>query len=375
MLSKSIESSGAHRRLALGMVGAVGHLGRRGLILGFMLATAICSMWMSNSATVLMMLPVALAVLDADGRDDLRAPLLLGVAYAGSIGGIATPIGTPPNAVFLAVHRDVTGVEYSFAEWMGWGVPVVVILLPCAWLILSRVVERGAVRDVPHPGPWRAAERRVLTVLLITAAAWILRKLPFAGGGWSAWFGIESAGDETVALAAVCAMFLTPSGEGAGRKLLDWDTAAKIPWGLLLLFGGGIAIATAFRESGLSDRLGAVLGTAAALPVGLVILTICLGVTFLTEVTSNTATAVLLMPILAAAAGDAGLPPALLMAPAAMSASCAFMLPVATAPNAIVFGTGRVSIRRMARAGLVLNLCGAVVITAIALLVVRATTA
>ena len=205
-------------------------------------------------------------------------------------------------------------------------------------------------------------ERRVLIVFALTALAWVTRTAPF--GGWGRWLGIEGAGDSTVALLAVVAMFLLPDGEG--DTLLDWETARKIPWGLLILFGGGIAIARAFQESGLSVALGQALSTLSAWPPVLLTLALCLGVTFLTEVTSNTATASLLMPLLAATSVAIDVNPALLMVPAALSASCAFMLPVATAPNAIVYGSGRLTVRDMARAGLVLNLTGAVVISLVA---------
>jgi sodium-dependent dicarboxylate transporter 2/3/5 len=242
------------------------------------------------------------------------------------------------------------------------GVPMVAALLPLAWWILARRLTHGEPFVMPELGPWSARERRVLVVFGLTALCWITRTEP--AGGWSAWFGATGAGDGTVALAAVVAMFLVPDGEGG--QLLDWNSAAKIPWGLLILFGGGIAIARAFETSGLSEALGAALSGIAALPIWLTLLFVCLSVTFLTEVTSNTATATLLMPVMASAGKSAGIDPALLMVPAAISCSCAFMLPVATAPNAIVFGTGHVTVARMARAGLLLNLLGAVVVATLA---------
>ncbi|MFQ5505219.1 MAG: SLC13 family permease [Planctomycetota bacterium] len=367
ILSTAMERSGAHRRLALGMVRAVGWSGRRGLVLGFMLATALCSMWISNTATVLMMLPIALAVLDRDG--DLSIPLLLGIAYAASVGGMGTPIGTPPNIIFQGIYREMTGQEVSFAQWMQWGVPVVVVFIPVIWLWITRNIRAGAPLEVPHPGAWRPAERRVLILFAITALGWILRSEPF--GGWKrgfsghAWEGLP-VGDDTVALAAVVALFVIPDGEGG--RMLDWKTAERIPWGLLLLFGGGLAIANAFKVSGLSTTIGEALRPLTDWPTVLMIAIICLAVTFLTEVTSNTATTTLLMPVLASAGLSAAVDPVLLMVPAALSASCAFMLPVATAPNAIVFGTGHIAILRMAREGVILNLLGAAVITTACLL-------
>jgi len=362
MLSMAMEKSGAHRRLALGMERLVGGRGGRRLVLGFMVAAAGLSMWISNTATTLMLLPVALAVLEQSGEEEMTAPLLLGMAYAASVGGIGTPVGTPPNVILMGVYNEHTGHEISFVEWMKIGLPVVVVMVPVQWLWLSRKMKRGTAKlDLPDPGPWRPAEKRVLTVFFLTAFAWVTRSDPF--GGWSGLFGVPGAGDSTVALTAVVAMFLIPDGEDA--QLLDWKTAAKIPWGLLLLFGGGIAIARAFGESGLSQALGSVLAALASWPLLLMLVVIALCVTFLTEVTSNTATTSLLMPILAAAATAAAIDPRLLMVPAAISASCAFMLPVATAPNAIVFGTGKCPTRKMAREGFALNLFGALVVTAV----------
>jgi sodium-dependent dicarboxylate transporter 2/3/5 len=360
ILSKAMERSGAHRRLALGMVRAVGGVGGRRLVLGFMVAAAVLSMWISNTATTLMLLPVALAVLEQADDDDLAVPLLLGMAYAASVGGIGTPVGTPPNVILMGVYSEQTGKEISFLSWMRIGVPVVVLMVPIIWLWLTRSMggDRGPL-ELPDPGPWTSAERRVLVVFGITAVAWVTRSEPF--GGWSGLIGAPGVGDSTIALAAVVAMFLVPDGRQG--RLLDWDSAAKIPWGLLLLFGGGIAIARAFGASGLSKALGDILSALASWPVALMLLAICLAVTFLTEVTSNTATTSLLMPILAAAATAAAVDPRLLMVPAAISASCAFMLPVATAPNAIVFGTGRFTTRLMAGEGIALNVIGAFAIT------------
>lgn len=362
MLSTAIEHTGVHRRLALGMVALTGGGGRR-VVLGFMIASAVCSMWISNTATVLMLLPVALAVTQSEGGERLAIPLLLGIAYAASVGGMGTPIGTPPNVIFMKIYADKTGNSISFVRWMIIALPVVVVLVPIIWWYVTRHLHDIAAPSMPERGPWTSPERRVLVVFALTAAAWIFRKDPF--GGWSALFHIPGAGDSTVALAAVVVMFLVPNGQGAA--LLTWDRARDIPWGLLLLFGGGIAISHGFAASGLSARLGGALEGLSHLPAIVIVVAICLGVTFLTEVTSNTATTNLLMPILAAAAVAAKLEPAMLMVPATLSASCAFMLPVATAPNAIVSGAG-IPTAIMAREGIVLNLIGAVVITAICML-------
>jgi len=361
MLSKAMEKSGAHRRLALGMVNLFGGSSSRHLVMGFMAASALLSMWISNTATTLMLLPVALAILERAKDPKLAVPLLLGIAYAASIGGMGTPIGTPPNVIFLQIYKENTGMEPTFTEWMSWAVPVVLILVPITALWLTRGLSGGGVGSLETSGPWRSSERRVLTVFFFTALGWMTLKEPF--GGWTALLDLPTANYAAVALTSVVVLFLLPDGEGKGGRLLDWEAASSIHWGVLLLFAGGIAIAKAFVVTGISEALGAQLAALTALPLLLMIVIVCLSVTFLTEITSNTATTTLLMPILAAAALGANIELALLMVPAALSASCAFMMPVATAPNAIVFGTGEISVKRMSREGLGLNLIGAVVIS------------
>ncbi|MDQ2068390.1 SLC13 family permease [Natronospira bacteriovora] len=363
ILSTAMEKNGAHRRVALGMVHLVGGRGGPRMVLGFMLASGLLSMWISNTATVLMLLPVALAVLRSSGDEQLGTPLLLGVAWSASIGGLGTPIGTPPNVIFMGVYAQITGREISFLQWMAIGIPASLTLIAFAWFYLTRGMGAGKPLSLPPLGSWTAPERRVLLVFGLAALAWMTRSAPL--GGWSQWLPVgEYAGDATVALTAVVLCFLLPDGRGG--RLLDWASAEKIPWGLLILFGGGIAIAMAFQSSGLSTAIGDALADRSHWPLVLLTLVICLTVTFMTETTSNTATATLMMPILGATAIAAGIEPALLMIPAALSASCAFMLPVATAPNAVVFGTGRVPIRTMAGQGFGLNLMGAAVITTLA---------
>ena len=359
LLSKAMESSGAHRRIALGMIHLFGAANPRRLVLGFMAAAALLSMWISNTATTLMLLPVALAVLDgAEARDKLAAPLLLGLAYGASVGGVGTPIGTPPNLIFMQVYRDYTGEVVSFTRWMSWGVPVVVLLVPAMAWSLTRGLGAVAPLSLPPVGAWRTEERRVLTVFALTALAWITRGEPF--GGWSSWLGLPQANDASVALLAVVLMCLLPDGRGG--RLLDWERASQIPWGVLLLFAGGICLARGFVASGLSEMLGNALAGATALPTLLLMLSVCLVVTFMTEATSNTASTTLLMPVLAAAALAAQIRPELIMVPAAISASCAFMLPVATAPNSVIYGSGMVTTARMAREGVLLNFLAAGVI-------------
>ncbi|MFT5758178.1 MAG: sodium-dependent dicarboxylate transporter 2/3/5 [Alteromonadaceae bacterium] len=351
ILSKAIEKSGAHERLAVYMVRLVGVSSGKRLVLGFMLASGILSMWISNTATTLIMLPIALAILKHIDNRELKVALILGIAYAASVGGIGTPIGTPPNVIFMGIYEEQTGQEFGFLAWMKIGVPVVLLALPIMAVWLTRNVKLEHKIELPELGPWRSEETRTLWVFGLTALAWITRKEPF--GGWSGALDIPIAGDSTVALFAVVLMFVIPNGKGS--RLLDWDTAKTIPWGMLLLFAGGIALAKGFTASGLSAILGEWLTSLASLPPLLMILTLCLVVTYLTEITSNTATATLLMPILAAAAIASGIDPMVLMIPAAMCASCAFMLPVATAPNAIAFGTGEIEIQDMVKEGAILS--------------------
>lgn len=367
LLSKAMEHTGTHRRLALLMVTLIGGHSPRRLVLGFMLTSAVLSMWISNTATALMLLPVALAILERSepgGEGELAVPLLLGIAYAASIGGMGTPIGTPPNLVFMEVYSEQTGQTVSFTRWMSWALPVVIIMVPVAALWLTRKLPRQGDIVLPAMGPWQVSQKRVLVVFAFTALAWMTRQEPY--GGWSSWLHMPGANDASVAFVAVVLLCLLPDGKG--KRLLDWDTAVGIPWGVLLLFAGGLVIARAFTSSGLSELLAQAISGLSVLPLAVIVGLIALSVSFLTETTSNTASTTLLMPVLAAVAAGSGIDPALLMVPAAMSASCAFMLPVATAPNTIVFGSGYISTRVMAREGFVLNLVGAAVITAVCLL-------
>ena len=400
MLSRAMECTGTHKKVAISVVNAVARLGGRGarsVILGFMIASAALSMWISNTATTLMLLPVALAVVGGVSDRRVAVPLLLGIAYAANIGGIGTPIGTPPNVIFMGAF-DTLGVRegsYGFLEWMKAGVPVVILFVPIAWWWLTRGLAGGETFDLPEGQPWTTGQKRTIGMFLVAATLWILQKYPplpeawfiDAGlkpsGGWTGLMLLATggridatvSGSATVAALVVVALFALPSGDGRradGRRspLLDWEHARTIPWGVLLLFGGGIALADAFRETGLSAILAAQLALLGDVPVPLLVLAVCLATTFLTEVTSNTALTALLMPILGATALAIGVDPAILMAPAAMSASCAFMLPVATAPNAAIYGTEEISIERMAREGFVLNLIGVALISTIAMFLV-----
>ena len=361
ILSAGMERSGAHRRIALNMLNLFGGGSGRQLVFGFMAAAAVLSMWISNTATSLMLLPIVMAVLEKIDDQRLRVALLLGVAYAASVGGVGTPIGTPPNLVFIQVYKENFSVEPTFTEWMKWSLPVVALMIPCVGLWLTRSLQPQQAITLPEVGRWRAEEVRTLLVFAATAALWVTRKEPY--GGWSGQLGLDNANDASVALLGVVAMFLIPNGRGS--QLMDWETAVKVPWGILVLFGSGIAIAKAFVSSGLSEKLGNVLVGLGELPPLLLIVCICLAVTFLTEITSNTATTTLLMPILAVVSIKANLDPKMIMFPATISASFAFMLPVATGPNAVIFGSQQLTVQDMAREGLSLNLIGVVIVSGV----------
>ena len=363
MLSRALESSGAHRRLAFALVRTVGGQSGRSLIFGFVLATGLISMWISNTATTLIMLPVAYAVIEHYKDPRLATPLVLAIAYAASIGGLGTPMGTPPNLVFMQQYQQTTGTTYGFADWMRVGVPVLLIMLPVLAFGLSRNLKHSPAAALPEMGVWSPAEKRVLCVFGLTALAWMTRSGPF--GGWSGWLDLPGANDASVALLAVALMALIPSGGNQKQALLTWEAAARIPWGALILFAGGIALATAFQESGISDAISHSLVSANHLPVFAMMVIIIACVVLLSEIASNTATAVLLMPILAAAAKGLNIEPALLMLPAAMAASIGFMLPVATAPNAIAYGSGYVTGKDMLREGIWLDIVSVLVVCAV----------
>ncbi len=369
MLSKALERCGVHERLAIYMIRFVGLSSGKRLVFAFMLASAMLSMWISNTATTLILLPIALAILAKIDNKTLACALILGIAYAASLGGVATPIGTPPNVIFMAVYQENVGKEMGFLTWMKIGVPIVLLSLPLMALWLTRNVRTSLDIELPKLDAWRSDEKRVLAIFGLTALAWITRQEPF--GGWTGLLGLKGVGDSTVALAAVVIMFMMPDGKkdpangGKQGRLMDWETAQTIPWGMLLLFAGGIAIAKGFVASGLSGMLGDWLSSLSAIPVVAMILVIGLVVTYLTEITSNTATATLLLPILAAAAISIDLDPLIFMIPATICASCAFMLPVATAPNAIAYGTNMLQIKDMVREGFILSLLTVGVTTAV----------
>ncbi len=386
VLALAVERSGLHRRLALAILDTVGDSPRR-LVWGFLIATAALSMWLSNTATTLMLLPIAAGVASRLDSEKAPARLMLAVAYGASIGGIGTLVGTPPNLVLAGMAPSlVPDLEpLSFGGWMAFGVPFVLLFLPAVGLLLGRGLRGGATRDRGLAaersalGRVSSFERRVAVLFAATALAWITRTGLDLGAvsipGWSdvlARWGVISdpklLTDAVPAVAAAILVVLLPAGELAGRRMLSWEEVQRgVPWGVLLLFGGGFAIADGVHASGLDQWLAGSLQGLEALPPVLVVLSVCLITTTATEFTSNTATATLLMPVMAALASVLGVHPYLLMVPATVSASCAFMLPVATPPNAIVIGSGYVSAREFLVHGIWLNLIGAVLTTAVVL--------
>lgn len=390
-IARGIEVWSLHRRIALTVIRWVGPSPRQ-LVFGFVLAAGGLSMWISNTATTLMLVPIALSIVRRFENNPETQPianklalcLLLGVAYGANVGGVGTLIGTPPNLIFAA-QADALGLPIDFRSWLVVGAPVVIIFLPVLAFLLTRVLipvpggeKRSTGREIVQAerqalGRITRPERRVLTIFIVTAVLWTTK-----GGtgvpGWSHLFvslgWLEEAQlrthvtDSLVALAMAGLMFILPSGcpENPQRPILEWKDVETVPWGMLFLFGGGFAIAGAFQASGLSDVIGQALSRASHLPQMGLLSIVAIVVTFLTEVTSNTATTNILMPILAAAAVESGLHPYVLMLPAILAVSFAFMMPVATAPNAIVFATGRIPILKMLATGFVLNIVGAVVV-------------
>ena len=360
LMAKALEKSGAHQRFAISILSLVGPNSLKRLVAAFMLTGAVLSMWISNTATCLMLMPIVLACLKQVDDPKLATPLILAVAYACSIGGIGTLIGTPPNVIFAGIYEELTGQEYGFLDWMTIGIPIVACLLPICWLWLTRNVSGECHVQLPEQEPWSKDEKRVISVFALIVFLWVFRSQPF--GGWTGAFNLSGIGDATVAMLGAILMFVVRSEKGQG--LLDWQTATKIPWGVLLMFAAGITIAKAFFESGLADLIGAGLsGVMTGLPLLVIMLLVCLSITFFTELNSNLATTTLVLPILAAAASNNSIAPELLMIPATISASCAFMLPVATAPNAIAYSTEKFSVKEMMREGLALNLLFAIPIS------------
>jgi sodium-dependent dicarboxylate transporter 2/3/5 len=387
MLALAVERWGLHRRIALLAVLAVGTSPSR-LIGGFMLATAFLSMWMSNTATAVLMLPIGLSLvrlLDEQLKSTKPEPagrqtpaeafavcMMLGIAYASSLGGVATLIGTPTNAA-LAGFAAEKGITVGFGSWTAVALPTAAIYLVFTWVLLTKFTFPIRLRELPGGrelirgelaklGPVSRGEAVVLTVFVLTALAWMTRE-PLTKWEWlTSQVPLVARLDDTIiVLIAVFALFALPIDVRRGVFALDWPTAQKLPWGVLLLFGGGLSLAAGVEASGLAQWIGAQAAQEWLTPLALVVLVTAM-IIFLTELTSNTATLTTFLPVLYSVAVGLHVDPLLLLIPATIAASCAFMLPAGTPPNAIVFGTGHVTIRQMCRAGLWLNLFGMVLI-------------
>lgn len=378
-IAATLERWDLHRRFALSTVRMVGTDAPR-VILAFLLATAAVSMWISNTATAVMMLPIAAAVAGRAAGDvptGFQRALMLSVAYGASLGGVGTLIGTPPNAMFAANARELLGVEIGFGSWMLVGVPTEILMLAACWLVLVRLfrvkgpvpelaerVEREAAQ-LPAPG---TGERFVTGVFVLTALAWVLREPKVIGGlripGLA---DVVAISDTGIALVAALLLFIVPLPRARFPTALDWKTARGVPWGVLLLFGGGLALAGAFAGSGLTRWIGGRIEALQGAPFAVIVLACATLFIWLTELTSNTATAALGMPLLASVAVGLGVAPVPLMAAGALGASMAFMLPVATPPNAIVFGSGLLNQTDMAKAGFWMNLASMAVVTGVVL--------
>jgi solute carrier family 13 (sodium-dependent dicarboxylate transporter), member 2/3/5 len=378
MIALAMQKWGLHRRIALNIIRVVG-TGPRALIGGFMLAAGFLSMWVSNTATAMMMLPIGLSVVEiarsartpeenAAGYSNFSVCLMLGLAYACSIGGITTKIGTPTNVFLFGFLEETYGYEVSFVRWLALGLPMFVLGIPITHVVLTRLVFPVRMRQLAGGkefilselralGSASSAERRVAIVFVLAAVLWISQQALVRV--------VPGISDTTIAVAGALALFLIPAGVGRGAFLIDWRTAEKLPWGVLILFGGGLSLAAAVARTGLAEWISGFFVGIADWPTILVILAVTGVVILLTELTSNTATAAAFLPVMAALALGIGENPLLFAIPTVIAASCAFMLPVATPPNAIVFGSSFVTIRQMARAGLVLNGVFLILVTAL----------
>lgn len=365
-----------HRRLALNILVRVGD-SPSALIAGFMGATALISMWISNTASTIMMIPIAMSLAGEIVKDETHKQqgfllcLILGIAYSASIGGLGTIIGTPPNLFVVSYMKQTYGIEISFIDWMLFGVPTVIVMVYVAWWVLTKwaypfdlrgmsIGKDVITRELKNLGGMTPPEKRVTGVFCLVAIAWIIRVPLQQNFEIVLWLN-----DAMIAVGGAVLMFMIPSGhaEEKGTALLDWESANKLPWGVLLLFGGGLSLAAAIKNSGLGLWVGASLSGFADLELIFLILGLVTLVIFLTELTSNTATTATLLPILGALAVISGYDPMVLFVPTALAASCAFMLPVATAPNAVVYATGNVTVSQMASAGFKLNLVAIAVVT------------
>ncbi|APA63957.1 SLC13 family permease [Maribacter sp. 1_2014MBL_MicDiv] len=374
IIAIAIEKWNLHRRIALNIINLIGSDIRK-IILGFMMATAFLSMWISNTATAVMMLPIGLAIIKQlqdnpdtveDENQTFGKALMLAIAYSASIGGVATLIGTPPNLVLAGVILDTYGYEITFMQWFAFGLPISIILIFICWKYLTKYAFSFKQKSFPGGkqeiqrllsslGSITYEEKIVALVFALTAFCWITRSVLLQKL-------LPALDDTIIAIFFAIVLFLIPSKK-KGEQLINWEEAVKMPWGIILLFGGGMALAKGFESSGLAEWIGSQMTTLSGLPILILILVLIASVNFLTEITSNLATTAMLLPVLASMALTIDVHPFLLMVGAAVAASCAFMLPVATPPNAVVFGSGYLRIPDMVGKGLFMNIISIFILT------------
>ena len=376
ILALAIQKWNLHKRIALNIIKVIGTNVKK-IILGFMVATAFLSMWISNTATAVMMLPIGIAIIK-QMKDLKNSPedenlifgkaLMLSIAYSASIGGIATLIGTPPNLVFAGIIQEVYNIDISFLKWFQFGFPISILLLAISWIYLTKVAFKFKQNEfnegkeeinmqLEELGPISYEEKIVLSVFVLTGLAWILRTYLLNKF-------IPNLDDSIIALISGISLFLFQANnqEGKNEKIMNWEDAVKLPWGILLLFGGGLAIAQGFQSSGLANWIAENLTQLNDFSLFIILLVLITAVNFLTEITSNLATTAMLLPILAPTAVILGVHPYVLMVGATLAASCAFMLPVATPPNAVVFGSNYLKISDMVRVGILMNIISIIII-------------
>lgn len=384
-LAKAIELSNLHKRVALYIIRKLG-TSRKRIMLSFMIATAFLSFWIANVAVVLLMLPIALAIIDKEEENENRNPkfglaMMLAIAYAASVGGTGSLIGTPPNMVFAGVFEKAFPElpEIDFLEWMKLGTPIVLIILPIIWIYLTKYFKiegnfAGSKEvinnEITQLGKFSLMEKRVLIIFIFTALGWIFRRDIELGNfvipGWSTLLGVKGyVHDSTVAIISAILLFAVPSGKPkeTKKRILDWKSAATVPWGVVMIVGGGYAIADSFKHTGLASFLGEKMSFISEYPIIIILLIVIILMIFITEINSNTATANIFLPVLAAMAVAGQINPLLLMIPATFACSFSFMLPSGTGTNAVIFGSNRVTIPEMAKCGFGLNLLSVILLT------------
>lgn len=360
VIGMAVERWGLHKRVAFGIIRMFGVREKR-VILGMMVASAFLSFWISSVPVTIMMLPIGISLIESfDNRQPFARYLLLGIAYAASIGGNATLIGSTPNIIMVGIIQESLGIEISFVKWMLFAAPFAIILLFLAWLILTRYkvdenTGKGAAINLPNLGKMSKTEKRVLVVFSITVFLWLTRTFI-----WNRWF--PGLTDPMIAMIGGLLMFFIPSGVKGKGTLMTWEEAKKLPWGTLILFGGGLAIAKGFADTDLTAWLGSLFTRLDYLPEALFLLIIIVGINVLTEINSNTATASMMIPLIISIGHSLDMDVLPMLAAVSFSASSAFMLPVSTPPNAIVFSSGKIDIAKMMRAGIAINITAIILI-------------